>query len=311
MTTNRLRFDGQVAIVTGAGGNPGIGRSYARLLASRGALVVVNDIGAQAGVKGCSDNASAHTVAAEITDAGGKAVADTNDLTDPRGAERLVASAIEAFGRVDILVNNAGACIYAGVDEISDDDVRMTIDTNLIATIWTCRAVWRHMRESNYGRIVNTTSGTVFGMPTMSMYSAAKAGVIAFTRTLAAEANGSGVKCNVIAPAAGTRMVAVALEESSEAFRYMEQLSPDQVAPIVAWLCHRDCSINGEVIQSVGPWTSRLVWGATAGLIDENLSLDRVPDQLEEIIGSEIRIQGIPQGADAELFVSGSKAYAR
>lgn len=311
MTTDQLRFDGQVAVVTGAGGNPGIGRSYAHLLASRGARVVVNDVGARAAVKGSSDNASAETVVGEIRAAGGEAVTDTTDLTDPEGARRLISTALEAFGQIDILVNNAGACIYAEVDEISDDDTRLMIDVNLMATIWTCRAVWQHMRESDYGRIVNTTSGTVFGMPTMSMYSAAKAGVIAFSRTLAAESLGSGIKCNVVAPAANTRMVAVAFREDSDALRYMEELSPDQIAPIVAWLCHAECSITGEIIQSMGAWASRMVWGATAGIIDGDLSLDTVPARLEEIMTSDVGIQGIPQGPEAERFVSSRKAYVR
>ncbi|SFQ28933.1 MULTISPECIES: SDR family NAD(P)-dependent oxidoreductase [Actinomadura] len=278
-----MLFDGRVAIVTGAGGDPGLGRSYALMLASRGARVVVNDVGS--GVKGASDNASADTVVDEIRAAGGRAVADTHSVADPDGARAIVQTAVDAFGGVDILVNNAGVCIYAEADEMSDAHMRLTMDVNLMGTLWMCRAVWPHMRETGYGRIVNTTSAAAKGIEKLSAYGAAKAGVIGLTRSLSIEASRHGdVKVNAIGPGAGTRMVAVAMREGSDAATAAMRNSPDRVAPTVAYLAHEDCRLNGEVLQSAFGRVSRLVLKESPRVEDLGERPEDVRDHLDEVM---------------------------
>ena len=187
-----LRFDGRTAIVTGAGGNPSLGRAHALLLAERGANVVVNDIGGDPETPGYSGTASAQQVADEICALGGKAVFDTNSVASPEGADAIVRTALDAFGGIDILVNNAGISIAAPFDEITDRDFRRHIDINLMGPVWLCRAAWGKMREQGYGRIVNITSGAMTGFAWLTAYGTSKGGLFSFTRALAAEGEAHG-----------------------------------------------------------------------------------------------------------------------
>jgi NAD(P)-dependent dehydrogenase (short-subunit alcohol dehydrogenase family) len=241
---------GQVAVVTGAGGKPGLGRAYAMVLAAHGAKVVVNDIGALAsGARGCSDNADAHSVVDEIRSLGGEAVADTNSVASPAGARAVVQTALDAFGSLEILVNNAGVCFFASFEEISDDDIELQIAANLYGTIWMSRAALPHMREKGYGRIVNVTSGSAFGMvPMTGVYGAAKGGVLGLTKGVAAEMSQYGILCNAISPVASTRMVAVSALPGSPMFG---SSPPELAAPAVLLLAHADCPVNGEVLRAV------------------------------------------------------------
>jgi len=241
---------GQVAIVTGAGGKPGLGRAYAMVLAAHGAKVVVNDIGAAvSGGRGCSDNADAQSVADEIKALGGEAVADSNSVSSPKGARAAVQTALDAFGSLDILVNNAGVCFFASFDEISDADIELQIAANLYGTIWMCRAALPHMRDKGYGRIVNVTSGSAFGMvPMTGVYGAAKGGVLGLTKGIAAEMGQYGIKCNAISPVGNTRMVAVSALPGSPMFG---SSPPELAAPGVLLLAHPDCPVNGEVLRAV------------------------------------------------------------
>jgi NAD(P)-dependent dehydrogenase (short-subunit alcohol dehydrogenase family) len=265
-------LEGQVAIVTGAGGKHGLGRAYAMLLAAHGAKVDVNDIRAVAsGGRGCSDNADAYSVADEIRTLGGDAVADTHSVSSPEGAKSVVRTALAAFGSLDIVVNNAGICFFAGVDEISESDIELVIAANLFGTIWMCRAALPHMREKGYGRIVNVTSGAAFGMlPMISVYGAAKGGVLGFTKAVAAEMGQYGIKCNAISPVANTRMVAVSALPASPMFG---SSPPELVAPGVLLLAHPDCPVNGEVLRSVdGKFGRVVIVGSTKMAGDELFS---------------------------------------
>ncbi|MEE3754314.1 SDR family NAD(P)-dependent oxidoreductase [Mycobacterium intracellulare] len=157
-----LRFDGRVAIVTGAGGQePSLGRSHAKLLAQRGAKVVVNDLGVGPDGRNVL-RANAEQVADEICAAGGEAVADLHSVADEDGARRVVQTALDVWGRVDILVNNAGVCFMAHFDEISDADLRNVIDVHLMGTVWMCRAAWPHMRDAGYGRMRHFNNPSAF-----------------------------------------------------------------------------------------------------------------------------------------------------
>jgi NAD(P)-dependent dehydrogenase (short-subunit alcohol dehydrogenase family) len=232
------RFDGRVAVVTGAG--RGIGRAYARLLAARGARVVVNDLGASTGGSG-ANAAPAASAVEEIVAAGGEAVADTSDVSAPGGAQSLVDTAVERFGRLDILVNNAGIIRWAGMPEVDEDNLAKHLAVHVGGSFNTTRAAWPHMVDQGYGRIVMTTSAGLFGLPNNTSYATAKAAVIGLTRSLTTAGAAHGITVNCIAPAAITRMAGPGGEDAGP------EMSPDLVAPMVALLAHEECPVSGEI----------------------------------------------------------------
>jgi NAD(P)-dependent dehydrogenase (short-subunit alcohol dehydrogenase family) len=281
---DQLRFDGRTAIVTGAGGNPSLGRAHALLLAERGANVVVNDIGRDPETPGYSGTASAQQVADEIIALGGKAIADTNSVASPEGADAIVRTALDAFGGIDILVNNAGISIAAPFDQITDRDFRRHIDINLMGPVWLCRAAWGQMRAQGYGRIVNITSGAMTGFAWLTAYGASKGGLFSFTRALAAEGEPLGIKVNAVNPGAFTRMVAAQQEESSQMLNYArDNLPPELVSPVVAFLAHERCPITGECIEAVGGEVRRVQVTQTAGFADRALTLEKVAERWDEL----------------------------
>ena len=248
----QLRFDGRTAIVTGAGGNPSLGRAHAMLLASRGANVVVNDIGTSK-APNYEGQASAEAVAAEIRAAGGKAVADTHSVADEHGAAAIVQSALDAFGSVDIVINNAGISIAAAVDEMTPADFRLHIEVNLLGPWYLARAAWPHMKAAGYGRIVNITSGSMAGYANQAAYASSKGGLWSLTRTLATEGIPLGIKANAVNPGAFTRMVAATLQADSPLLEFSrDNLPPELSSPAVAFLAHEQCPVTGECIESVG-----------------------------------------------------------
>lgn len=270
--TESLRFDGQVVIVTGAGGRPGLGRSHAMLLAARGAKVVVNDLGV--GSDGSRRMpAHAKNVVREIVEAGGEAVADGNSVATREGAEAIVETALSAYGRVDILINNAGVFEFAPFDELSETHIQKMVDTHLMGTIWMCRAVWPHMKAQGYGRIVNTVSASVLGARHVSIYGAAKGGILGLTRNLAIEGADHGVKVNAFAPGAATvawrAMSSAEAQPSAEMLAAQSPLSPDRVAPAMALLAHRACPANGRCINAFAGKVSEIFFGRTAGVNEE------------------------------------------
>ena len=257
---NEYGFVGRVAVVTGAG--RGIGRAHALLLAERGASVVVNDLGGSMEGEGV-DAEPAAAVAAEIIAAGGVSVADTSDVASEAGAQRLVDTAVERFGRLDVLVNNAGIMRWAGFPKADAEDLESHLAVHLGGSFNTARAAWPHMVEQNYGRIVMTTSSGVFGLPKNLSYAAAKAAVIGLTRSLKTAGAAHGIKINLIAPAAYTRMAGVAPDDSPEA----TQMSPDLVAPMVAFLAHEDCPVSGEIYAAGAGRFARIFIAQTQGYV--------------------------------------------
>ena len=272
----QLRFDGRTAIVTGAGGNPGLGRAYALLLAARGANVVVNDIDRSV-APGYPSTASAAAVVDEIRAAGGHAVADINSVATEEGAAALIQTALGAYGRVDILINNAGISIAASFEEMTSQDIRRHIDINLMGAIWTCRAVWSHMKAQGYGRIVNTSSGAIGGAPLLVAYSASKGGVFSFSRALASEGDAHGIKVNTINPGAFTRMVAAQQHATSPMYQMAEaRLPAEVVAPVAAFLAHENCPVTGDTITSVGGLVNRMYIAETSGFSTDQLTIETV-----------------------------------
>jgi NAD(P)-dependent dehydrogenase (short-subunit alcohol dehydrogenase family) len=240
--------------VTGAG--RGIGRAYALLLGARGADVVVNDLGgSMEGVGADADVASG--VVAEITAAGGTAVADGNDVSTTAGAEALVGAAVERFGRVDVLVSNAGIMRWAGFPDADADNLERHLAVHVAGSFNTARAAWPHMVEHAYGRIVMTTSNGMLGLPKNLSYATAKGGVLGMARSLATAGARHGIKVNLIAPAAGTRM-------GGEG---MEGMEPELVAPMVGFLAHEDCPVSGEVYVAGARRFARMFIAVTEGYV--------------------------------------------
>jgi NAD(P)-dependent dehydrogenase (short-subunit alcohol dehydrogenase family) len=250
-----LRFDGRVAIVTGAG--RGIGRSVARLLASEGASVVANDLGAAVDGSG-HDSGPAHDVVAEIAEAGGKAVANGADISVFAAAENLVQTAIEEFGRLDILVNVAGILRDRMVFNMTEQEWDDVIRVHLKGTFNTTRfasAHWRSLRdESAQNRIINFTSVSgLHGAPGQPNYAAAKMGIVGLTWSSARALGKYGVTVNAISPGAATRMTDSVPTGRRRTRPDVDEWSPDNVAPIVAYLAsERSGWITGRIIHSSG-----------------------------------------------------------
>jgi NAD(P)-dependent dehydrogenase (short-subunit alcohol dehydrogenase family) len=249
------RLDGRVAIVTGAG--RGIGRSVARLLASEGASVVVNDLGSAVDGSG-HDSGPAHDVVAEIAEAGGKAVANGADISVFAAAENLIRTAIEEFGRLDILVNVAGILRDRMVFNMTEQEWDDVIRVHLKGTFNTTRfasAHWRSLRdESAQNRIINFTSVSgLHGAPGQPNYAAAKMGIVGLTWSSARALGKYGVTVNAISPGAATRMTDSVPTDRRRTRPEVDEWSPDNVAPIVAYLAsERSGWITGRIIHSSG-----------------------------------------------------------
>ena len=249
------RLDGRVAIVTGAG--RGIGRSAARLLASEGASVVVNDLGAAVDGSG-HDSGPAHDVVAEIAEDGGKAVANGADISVFAAAESLVQTAIEEFGRLDILVNVAGILRDRMVFNMTEQEWDDVIRVHLKGTFNTTRfasAHWRSLRDSSaQNRIINFTSVSgLHGAPGQPNYAAAKMGIVGLTWSSARALGKYGVTVNAISPGAATRMTDSVPTGRRRTRPDVDEWSPDNVAPIVAYLAsERSGWITGRIIHSSG-----------------------------------------------------------
>jgi NAD(P)-dependent dehydrogenase (short-subunit alcohol dehydrogenase family) len=262
---DQLNFEGRVAVVTGAG--RGIGKAYALLLAARGASVVVNDLGGSMGGKG-ADPGVADRVVSEIAAAGGTGVANGNDVSSADGAQALIDAAVDRFGRIDILINNAGIIRWAGPPDVDIDNLTRHLDVHVLGSFNTTLAAWPHMTDQHYGRIVMTTSSGVFGLPQNVSYATAKGGVIGLTRSLSLSGAPLGIKANLIAPAAFTRMAGQpAGETNASGGGGSEQMSPDLVAPMVAFLAHEACPVTGEIYTAGFGRFARIFIASTVGYV--------------------------------------------
>lgn len=286
-----IGFDGQVAIVTGAG--HGLGRQHALQLAERGARVVVNDLGGAVDGSG-SDAGPAEQVATEIRDAGGEAVADTSSVATQAGGEDIVKTAMDAYGRVDIVVNNAGILRDKAFHNLTPDLLDAVIQVHLYGAFWVTLPAWKIMREQNYGRIVNTTSASgLFGNFGQTNYGAAKMGLVGFTRALAQEGKRKNILANVIAPAAKTRMTEELLGPMAD------KLDPSSVAPVVVFLASDQCDVSGEILSVAGGRVSRVVVAEPPGYYSDDLTPEAIRDNWSTIASMEGLIT--PDEANAEI----------
>ena len=270
-----LGFDGKVVVITGAGG--GLGRQHALLMAQRGALVVVNDLGGAVDGSG-SDKGAAERVVDEIRGLGGEAVADTNSVSTPEGGAAIIDTAVTAFGRVDVVVNNAGILRDKAFHNMEPDLLDPVLDVHLRGAFNVTRPAWTLMREQGYGRIVSTSSAAgIFGNFGQTNYGAAKMGLVGFTRVLAVEGAKYNIKANAIAPLAFTRMTENLLGALGE------KLDPALVSPLVAFLAHDDCPVSGQTFSVGGGRVAHVFIAETQGYYNAELSLEDVRDHWGQI----------------------------
>ena len=271
-----MRFDGRVAVVTGAG--RGIGRAHAMLLAERGASVVVNDLGgSMAGVG--ADPEPAEAVAEEIVAQGGAAIPDGNDVSTVDGADALIAAALERFGRIDILINNAGIIRWAGLPDADADNLAQHLAVHVGGAFNPTRAAWPHFVAQEYGRVVMTTSSGVFGLPANLSYATAKGGVIGMTRSLAVAGARKGIKVNAIAPAAMTRMGGAPSGDAPAD----PTMAPELVAPMAAYLAHESCPVTGEIYAAGAGRFARVFIATAAGYVNPAATVEDIAEHWDDI----------------------------
>src|SRR5262245_52040095 len=253
---NELRFDGRIAIDTGAGG--GLGRAHALLLGSRGCKVVVNDLGGSMHGGGQSST-PAEKVVEEIKKAGGEAVPNYDSV---EAGDKIVKTALDTWGRIDIVVNNAGILRDTSFQKLTAEDWDLIYRVHVLGGFRVTHAAWNVMREAGYGRIIFTASAAgIYGNFGQANYSMAKLGLLGLSNTLAIEGRKKGVHVNTIAPIAGSRLTETVMPKE-----LTDALKPEYVSPLVAWLCHEKCTETGGLFELGGGFFSKLRWERAAGM---------------------------------------------
>ena len=256
---SEIRFDGRVAVITGAGG--GLGKTYALELARRGAAIVVNDLGGSSDGRGGSSS-MADATAKEIIEAGGKAAANYDSVATPEGGKAIIQTALDNFGRVDILVNNAGILRDKSFAKLEPKDLEAIIDVHLKGAFFVTQPAFASMKENGYGRIVIASSGAgIFGNFGQSNYGAAKMGLVGLMNVLAVEGAKNNIKVNTIAPIAKTRLTEQLLGGLADA------LDPGFVTPLVVYLCSEKCELTHEIFDVGGGRYARIFVGMAKGWI--------------------------------------------
>ncbi|HEY9237013.1 MULTISPECIES: SDR family NAD(P)-dependent oxidoreductase [Phenylobacterium] len=272
-----IRFDGKVAIVTGAGG--GLGRQHALELARRGAKVVVNDLGGSVDGSGGS-SAAADAVVAEIKAAGGEAIANGSSVTDDAGVALMVKQAMDAWGRIDVLIANAGILRDKSFAKMEIADFELVLNVHLMGTVKPVKAVWEIMREQNYGRIVVTTSSSgLYGNFGQSNYGAAKLGIVGFMNTIKLEGQKNNIHINAISPVAATRMT-----ENLMPAEVLERLKPEYVTPGVVYLASEEAPTGAILTAGAGAFALSRIYETEGVYLGEGgLSVEEVRDNWAKI----------------------------
>ncbi|XP_067424690.1 peroxisomal multifunctional enzyme type 2 isoform X2 [Emydura macquarii macquarii] len=249
-----LRFDGRVVLVTGAGG--------------------VNDLGGDFRGHGKSSSA-ADKVVEEIRAKGGKAVANYDSV---EAGEKLVQTALEAFGRIDIVINNAGILRDRSFVRISDEDWDVIHRVHLKGSFVVTRAAWNHMKNQKFGRIIMTSSAAgIYGNFGQANYSAAKLGLLGLSNTLAIEGRKYNIHSNTIAPTAGSRLTQTIMPQDM-----VDAFKPEYVAPLVLWLCHESCQENGSLFEVGAGWIGKLRWERSLGSIVREKNHPMTPEAVQD-----------------------------
>lgn len=274
-----FRYDNRVAVITGAG--RGLGRAYAELLASRGCKVVVNDNGASI-VGDKTTESPAEEVARAIKTAGGDAVTCAASVATEAGGKAIIQAAMDTYGRIDILIHSAGNVRRGSMSDMKYDDFCSVIDVHMMGAYHVTRAAFPVMKEQGFGRVVLTSSiGGIYGNYDVVNYSMAKAAMIGLSNVIALEGKEHNIKSNVILPGALTRMA-----EGLDTSQY-PPMEPEKVAPVVAWLCHEDCPVSGEMYFSVAGRVARALVTETPGVYRPEWSIEDVESNIDAIRSDE------------------------
>lgn len=291
---NQICFDGQVVVITGAGG--GLGRTYALELARRGASIVVNDLGGN--VDGIGHSVSrADGVVQEIREAGGNAVPNYDSVATSEGAESIVQAAVDNFGRVDVVISNAGNLRNAHIEDVTDVDIDAIHDVHFKGALYVSRAAFRHMKAQGYGRILFTASASgLFGNPDQVAYASAKASMIGLTNVFALEGETFGIKVNALLPMAASRMAEKMDPEQLQQFAELNDafgsaVTPEFITPLVVFLVSKECQATKSFYSAVSGRFARVVIGLTKGWLgprDQPASVEDVAAHFEEIEDSAV-----------------------
>ncbi|TMC00127.1 MAG: SDR family oxidoreductase [Chloroflexi bacterium] len=273
---SEIRFDGRVAIVTGAGG--GLGRAHALLLASRGAKVVVNDLGGSRDGTGAGTN-MADQVVEEIKRAGGEAAPDYHGVDTYEGGEAIVKTALDAYGKVDIVIANAGILRDRAFHNLTEEDWDKIFAVHVKGSFDVIQPAFRSMRQNGYGRIVVTTSNAgLYGNFGQANYSSAKTAVLGFASTLELEGAKYNIKANVIAPVAASRLTEDVMPPPA-----LERLKPELVSPVVAYLCSEECQVSGNIFTAGGGYVGRAAIFESKGAVIPDMTIEAVRDNFGKI----------------------------
>ncbi|MGH8007047.1 MAG: SDR family NAD(P)-dependent oxidoreductase, partial [Candidatus Binatia bacterium] len=274
-----IRFDGRVAVITGAGS--GLGRSHALFLASRGAKVVVNDLGGTVAGRGGSRGA-ADAVVHEIKAGGGEAVANYDSVATEEGGRNIIKTALDAFGTIDILINNAGNVRDKSFAKMRLDDFRALIDVHLMGAVYCTHAAWPVMRNKGFGRIILTTSAAgLYGNHGHTNYAAAKMGLIGFLNALKEEGRTHNITVHAVAPMALTRMT-----QEVMAPKFAQVTKPEFVSALVGWLCAAENQDTGHIIEAGAGYYAKVEVREAAGVFFDTDSIptpEQIRDRYDEI----------------------------
>ena len=277
---DEIRFDGKVAVVTGAGG--GLGKAYAMLLAARGAKVVVNDLGGTFDGSG-SDTTPAQQVVDQITSAGGEAVANYDSVAEWESAQKIINTALDNYGQIDILINNAGILRDKSILKMEVDDYKKIVSVHLDGTFYCTKSAFASMKDKTYGRIVSTASAAgLYGNFGQVNYGAAKMGVAGMMKCVAQEGARYNIKANTIVPTAGTRLTFTVMPED-----FIGKVKPEFVAPIVAWLCSEKCEETAKMFSAGGGYFSRAAIVEGPGVFfdpEKEITVEMVVEKLDQIM---------------------------
>jgi NAD(P)-dependent dehydrogenase (short-subunit alcohol dehydrogenase family) len=302
-----LRFDDEVAIVTGAGN--GLGRGYALELAARGAAVVCNDL----------DEGAANRTVETITGNGGRAVAQTSSVASAEGGIAIVEAALDAFGSVEIVVNNAGQLEPAPFEDMTVENFEAVVATHLLGAFYVTQPAFRWMKQAGYGRIVFTSSSSgIYGSPWAANYATAKTGVLGLCNVVSLEGAAHGIEANVIMPQALDTAIGSKgaqpypdeyLQEMLRAFKpFAKHTTVDNVTPVLVYLAHRSCDVT-QHIYSVGcGHVGRVFVGVVPGWFAPGLTLPHAEEVVEHLAeASELGGFGIITSATQELRFMGEQ----
>ncbi len=302
---SQLRFDGRVAIVTGAA--RGLGRAYALLLGSLGAKVIVNDTGGSVAGGGV-DAAPAQSVVNEIIAGGGEAAVCTDTVATPEGGKAIIEAALDQFGRIDILIHNAGNFRSGWLKDYDQKDYDEVVAVHQGGAYHTARPAFELMVRQGFGRVVLTSSICgVYGCLHNISYAVSKTAMIGLNNIIALEGAKSNVTSNIILPAAVTRMA------GEWDFSTYPPMNEDQVAPMVGWLSHESCSVSGEIYAAIGGRMAKVYLNETRGVYEEAWTIDKVAAQIDAIrdMADPKHFPILPAGHDEHIKYSFEMGYGQ